>query len=129
MVCGDHGMKNSGGHGGSSLEETQVPVIFFGTDCKSQVKNPIKMSQIDIAPTLSVLMGIPIPQDNLGTMSSEMLQLLPTSNRLFVLYYNAKQLFEHYKKIPDYDKTSKCHYKISLQKNIFWNKSQKLNNL
>lgn len=35
VVTGDHGMKNSGGHGGATPEETLVPFIVFGRTCSS----------------------------------------------------------------------------------------------
>jgi ethanolaminephosphotransferase len=38
FVTGDHGMRDSGGHGGSSTPETEVPFIVIGTDCKKSDK-------------------------------------------------------------------------------------------
>lgn len=48
--------------------------------------------QINIAPTLSVLWGIPIPADNLGGIILPLLNMLSTPQRLFGLYYNAEQV-------------------------------------
>ncbi|KAG8226239.1 hypothetical protein J437_LFUL006341 [Ladona fulva] len=31
VVCGDHGMKDTGGHGGASLSETRVPLVFISS--------------------------------------------------------------------------------------------------
>lgn len=33
MVLGDHGMADTGGHGGTSLPEVIVPLISFGLGC------------------------------------------------------------------------------------------------
>lgn len=32
MVCGDHGMRDNGGHGGSSLGEVMVPLFVYHTN-------------------------------------------------------------------------------------------------
>jgi hypothetical protein len=37
VVCGDHGMKNSGSHGGASLEEVLVPLIVIGKVCSGDL--------------------------------------------------------------------------------------------
>ncbi len=33
IVCGDHGMRDGGGHGGSTFSEVMVPLVSFGIDC------------------------------------------------------------------------------------------------
>lgn len=33
FVTGDHGMRDSGGHGGNSHHESHVPLIAFGLSC------------------------------------------------------------------------------------------------
>lgn len=104
LVCGDHGMKDSGGHGGATSEETLVPLLAFGRPCTN--KNE-EIAQIDIAPTLSVLLGTPIPSSNLGTVILELMSELTWSQKLFALYYNAEQLFLQYKNIPEYSTSGK----------------------
>ena len=32
VVCGDHGMSDQGGHGGASISETRVPILFISTE-------------------------------------------------------------------------------------------------
>lgn len=79
LVFGDHGMKEDGGHGGGSLEETNSALFAFS---KSNVfyKNIDIVNQIDLVPTLSVLLGVPIPYQNLGT-------IIPT-------FFNDSQAYE-----------------------------------
>ncbi|XP_053996555.1 GPI ethanolamine phosphate transferase 2 isoform X1 [Hylaeus anthracinus] len=100
IICGDHGMKDSGGHGGSTTSETTVPFIAIGGECTNN--HFTEVSQIDIASTLSTIMGVPIPFYNLGTVFTDTLYDLPVSKKLFILYYNAKQVFNHFQKLPDY---------------------------
>ncbi|XP_051156691.1 GPI ethanolamine phosphate transferase 2 [Leptopilina boulardi] len=102
IVCGDHGMKDSGGHGGATLEETLVPIVTIGTSCQETNNEPRQIAQIDLASTLSVLLGVPIPSSNLGTVSLEILNDLPVQKKLFVLYYNSQQLLNNFKEIPNY---------------------------
>ncbi|XP_011140868.1 GPI ethanolamine phosphate transferase 2 [Harpegnathos saltator] len=102
VVCGDHGMKDSGGHGGSTLHETVVPFITIGQmHCPVQKNESewIEIEQLDIAATLSVALGLPIPSTNLGSIFLENIYNLADSKRLFLLYYNTKQLFNHFRKL------------------------------
>ncbi|KAF3420554.1 hypothetical protein E2986_01438 [Frieseomelitta varia] len=102
IICGDHGMKDSGGHGGSTVSETTVPFVIIGTkNHQNYIKDPIEISQIDIASTLSVILGVPIPYSNIGTIFLDALYDLPISKKLFILYYNSKQVFNHFQKLVD----------------------------
>lgn len=51
--------------------------------------------QIDIAPTVSVLLGLPIPSSSIGSLIPEMLTGLTLDEQLYVLHYNSKRLMEH----------------------------------
>ncbi|XP_032688057.1 GPI ethanolamine phosphate transferase 2 [Odontomachus brunneus] len=99
VVCGDHGMKDSGGHGGSTLQETTVPLVTIGQiRCpRKNESEPIEIEQLDIAATLSVALGLPIPSTNLGSVFLDSIYDLTDSKRLFLLYYNTKQLFNHFR--------------------------------
>ncbi|XP_020292494.1 GPI ethanolamine phosphate transferase 2 isoform X2 [Pseudomyrmex gracilis] len=101
VVCGDHGMKDSGGHGGSTPQETTVPFIAIGdTHCARQKSgDPIEIEQIDIASTLSAALGLPIPATNIGSMFLDSIYRLDDEKRLFLLYYNTRQVLEHYQKL------------------------------
>ncbi|XP_014471652.1 PREDICTED: GPI ethanolamine phosphate transferase 2 [Dinoponera quadriceps] len=102
VVCGDHGMKDSGGHGGSTLQETTVPFVMIGQvrcPTRKNESKPIEIEQLDIAATLSVAMGLPIPSINLGSVFLDSIYDLSDSKRLFLLYYNTKQLFNHFRRL------------------------------
>ncbi|CAK9834102.1 GPI ethanolamine phosphate transferase 2 [Anthophora retusa] len=102
IICGDHGMKDSGGHGGSTVSETVVPFIAIGGECLQNHNNFREISQIDIASTLSVILGVPIPYSNIGTVFVDGIYDLPIAKKLFILYYNAKQVFTHFQQLVDY---------------------------
>lgn len=102
IICGDHGMKDSGGHGGATLQETTVPVIAIGANCSKSHTRPKKIAQLDMAATLSVILGLPIPYSNFGSVALDLLDNLPISRKLFALYYNAKQVHTQFKKLTDY---------------------------
>ncbi|KOX71550.1 GPI ethanolamine phosphate transferase 2 [Melipona quadrifasciata] len=110
IICGDHGMKDSGGHGGSTVSETTVPFVIIGTENhQNYIKDPIEISQIDIASTLSVILGVPIPYSNIGTVFLDALYNLPISKKLFILYYNSKQVFNHFQKLVGYESKYAYH--------------------
>lgn len=77
VVMGDHGMDSKGDHGGESDDEVEAALWmyskrpFFGRTSPEFVTPPPNakvrpVNQIDLVPTLSLLMGIPIPYNNLG---------------------------------------------------------------
>ncbi|CAL7933068.1 unnamed protein product [Xylocopa violacea] len=113
IICGDHGMKDSGGHGGSTISETIVPFIAIGGECLQNKDRPTEISQIDIASTLAAVLGLPIPYSNMGTVFLDILYDLPISKKLFILYYNSKQLFNHFQKLTAYE--SEYAYKKYLE--------------
>ncbi|KAI2615479.1 hypothetical protein GGR54DRAFT_291503 [Hypoxylon sp. NC1633] len=77
VVMGDHGMDSKGDHGGESDDEIEAALwmyskkpIFgrtrpeFTTPPATAKIRPV--NQIDLVPTLALLLGIPIPYNNLG---------------------------------------------------------------
>ncbi len=63
------------------------------------------MQQIDVVPTLSSLLGVPIPQNSLGIVIPETLRDLPTEEQLGVLHANAQQLKRVYaENVPGHGK-------------------------
>ena len=66
VLCGDHGMSDAGSHGGASSSETSTPLVFMSPlfeHLGGEVFNRKEVQQIDLVPTLSVLLGLPIPQN------------------------------------------------------------------
>ncbi|KAL8670573.1 MAG: hypothetical protein Q9168_004901, partial [Polycauliona sp. 1 TL-2023] len=82
VVMGDHGMDTKGDHGGESDDEVEAALWMyskkatFGHGHDALVKPPQTakerpVGQIDLVPTLALLLGIPIPFNNLGSPISE----------------------------------------------------------
>ncbi|XP_074308511.1 GPI ethanolamine phosphate transferase 2 isoform X2 [Silene latifolia] len=96
LVVSDHGMTDSGNHGGSSYEETDALALFIAPrfevsgDCASEKQDCAK--QVDIAPTLALLLGVPIPKNNVGVLAMGVLHTLTDSERLRALELNSWQL-------------------------------------
>ncbi|POS84762.1 hypothetical protein EPUL_005091 [Erysiphe pulchra] len=77
VVMGDHGMDSKGDHGGESDDEVQAALWMYskkGTFGRTDLEHFIPpkskkerfVNQIDLVPTLALLLGIPIPFNNLG---------------------------------------------------------------
>lgn len=88
VLCGDHGMNDAGNHGGSTEGETSPALVFISPKLRSisgglacPVTRPVgtfdyyeKVEQSDIAPTLAMLLGFPIPKNNLGIYIQSLLR-------------------------------------------------------
>eukprot|EP00750_Incisomonas_marina_P019165 INCI3240.4.p1 GENE.INCI3240.4~~INCI3240.4.p1 ORF type:complete len:977 (+),score=119.90 INCI3240.4:1013-3943(+) len=85
VVFGDHGMTPDGNHGGASEFETGAALFCYS---KNRTLRPSReehsvvnernqtavlgtVHQVDLVPTLSLLLGLPIPFGNLGQLISE----------------------------------------------------------
>ncbi|KAM6484558.1 hypothetical protein HDV62DRAFT_355974 [Trichoderma sp. SZMC 28011] len=77
IVMGDHGMDSKGDHGGESDDEVEAALWMyskrpvFGRTSPEFAVPPATakirpVNQIDLVPTLALLLGIPIPYNNLG---------------------------------------------------------------
>ncbi|KAF9891291.1 mannose-ethanolamine phosphotransferase gpi13 [Aspergillus nanangensis] len=82
VVMGDHGMDSKGDHGGESDDEVNAALWMyskkgvFGRTNPETVLPPNSardrfVPQIDLVPTLSLLLGMPIPFNNLGSPIEE----------------------------------------------------------
>ena len=94
VVMGDHGMNQQGDHGGDGELETSAALWIYsksiplsasdsGTISSSLMRKATypgaqiphrSIPQIDIVPTLSLLLGLPIPFNNLGFIIPELFQ-------------------------------------------------------
>ncbi|XP_073105132.1 uncharacterized protein [Elaeis guineensis] len=94
VVVSDHGMTDGGNHGGSSYEETDSLLLFIGAGAKGSDYSPYahKAFQVDIAPTLALLFGVPIPKNNIGVLLTKMFDSLTDEQKLRALELNAWQL-------------------------------------
>uniref|UniRef100_A0A3P8RYZ5 GPI ethanolamine phosphate transferase 3, catalytic subunit n=1 Tax=Amphiprion percula TaxID=161767 RepID=A0A3P8RYZ5_AMPPE len=103
VVMGDHGMTDSGDHGGESQKETDAAIflyspspIFPGPPTQNE---PDVVPQTDLVPTLALLLGVPIPYSSVGQV---LLPLFPPHgqtegavrglSQLEALWINAKQV-------------------------------------
>ncbi|XP_064605892.1 GPI ethanolamine phosphate transferase 2-like [Liolophura sinensis] len=97
LLCGDHGMADQGGHGGASPSETTTPAVFISTKFANGKGLPyddnIVVQQIDLAPTLATLYGLPIPMNNLGMLIPQVLQEASTADIVRLYQQNAEQLW------------------------------------
>jgi hypothetical protein len=65
LVMGDHGMTPDGNHGGASLAETRAAMLVLFPPGTERVFEE-GWAQMDLAPTLSGLLGVPVPFGSLG---------------------------------------------------------------
>ncbi len=70
LLTSDHGATDSGGHGGASEVETTAPLFAFGPGITAGAR--VNIHQIDLAPTLSCLLGLPFPTTSLGRPAVEL---------------------------------------------------------
>ncbi|KAI9746402.1 MAG: mannose-ethanolamine phosphotransferase gpi13 [Claussenomyces sp. TS43310] len=82
VVMGDHGMDSKGDHGGESDDEVEAALwmyskkgVFGRTEpdftIPPQTAKERPVGQIDLVPTLALLLGLPIPFNNLGSPIKE----------------------------------------------------------
>ena len=63
VIAADHGHTATGGHGGWESSVVDVPGVFFG---KGILLGQGDANQADVAPTVAVLAGIPVPKTSKG---------------------------------------------------------------
>ncbi len=86
VVTADHGHIDGGGHGGWESAATQVPAVFFGPGTKFESST---MSQSDIAPTVSMFLGVSPPAYSAGHAHPELVTIpaekMPIAERQYRL--------------------------------------------
>ncbi|XP_063905727.1 GPI ethanolamine phosphate transferase 2 [Zophobas morio] len=87
VVTGDHGMRDGGGHGGSTYPETNVPLVVLGMPCKNDT-----FAQIDVAANLALLLGFDIPPTSIGQLHDTLLTQLSRDQYLRAVKYNTDLL-------------------------------------
>lgn len=92
-ICGDHGMSDAGGHGGSSHSEvTTSAVLLSNTFGKFSPGKTREVKQVDLVPTLAFLTGVSIPDGNIGRPLTEVLSHMGLERRMLLHHRAAKQL-------------------------------------
>ncbi|CAH1774450.1 unnamed protein product [Owenia fusiformis] len=108
LLCGDHGMSEQGSHGGATPAETTTPLIFLSSlfnNGKGQTFSKECVRQIDLVPTLSLLLGVPVPQNNLGVAIPQALSYHSPGDRLRAMQLNADQVLSLLKQnVQDYQR-------------------------
>jgi len=119
VVLGDHGMDSKGNHGGDSNLETAAalwlyskgaPINAHSTDSALIYSWPTytfpgsassirHANQIDLVPTLSLLLGLPIPFNNLGSVIPECFSDMTTLELATRL--NAEQIMTYLEEYGD----------------------------
>ncbi|XP_066249220.1 GPI ethanolamine phosphate transferase 3 [Euwallacea similis] len=118
FVIGDHGMTSTGDHGGESLDEISAAMFVYSKRHLLPIDhNRISVKQVDLVPTLSALLGIPTPFQNLGILIPSALPALETAPNswrlpLFWLWSNVRQIITY---IKAYSQKSKIFDEVYLE--------------
>jgi len=72
IVTSDHGHTPSGGHGGPEAGVLSVPLVLRGEGVRRGVRG--RAEQVDVAPTVAALLGVPIPASSQGRTLVEALE-------------------------------------------------------
>ncbi|XP_062128332.1 uncharacterized protein LOC133840490 [Drosophila sulfurigaster albostrigata] len=92
LLTGDHGMADGGGHGGNTPAETSVPLYLYSKNCSKYAASTKRYNQIDLTPTLALLLSVEIPTMSIGCLIPEMLQTLTLEQQMYAYFYNAHHL-------------------------------------
>ncbi|KFD70484.1 hypothetical protein M514_00982 [Trichuris suis] len=102
VLTADHGMTDWGSHGAGSTQETNAPLITWGSginrmlDTTSSACWPtssLDVDQVDIAPLMSALIGAAFPANSVGVLPLEYLNI-SSRNKALLMLANFKQLLE-----------------------------------
>ncbi|KAK7116395.1 GPI ethanolamine phosphate transferase 3-like [Littorina saxatilis] len=82
FVFGDHGMTRTGDHGGDSEDELTAGLFVYSpaqitASSPPPQDKPQVIQQTDLVPTLSLLLGLPIPFSNLGMVIPDLFNHCP----------------------------------------------------
>ncbi|CAD7013641.1 GPI ethanolamine phosphate transferase 2 isoform X2 [Ceratitis capitata] len=95
LLTGDHGMKDGGGHGGSTTGEMYVPLFVLKQNCsRKSFDKSNEYNQIDLAPTLAILWAMEIPPMSIGCLIPQLLDEFSLEDQLYAYYYNALHLLQ-----------------------------------
>ncbi|XP_075981345.1 phosphatidylinositol glycan anchor biosynthesis class O isoform X2 [Anticarsia gemmatalis] len=99
FVVGDHGMTETGDHGGESrAERTAAYFAYRGAGLGgsgADIATGREVQQTDLAPTLSAALGRPPPAPSLGNLLLPVLPKSSTTHTLLQLTNNLKQITQY----------------------------------
>lgn len=101
---GDHGMTVTGDHGGDSLAETESALFVYAGrkvfDDAPSLPNYRSVRQIDLVPTFSLLLDLPIPLPNIGGLINE---LFPRDAVSYATKLNSMQMVRFAQEYAGYE--------------------------
>lgn len=112
LICGDHGMTDIGNHGGSSFEEISTAAVFLSPQFEAyrtlpdKVKYLRSINQIDLVPTLSTMLGLPIPINSSGALITEFFQDL--TELKWALFVNVEQMYQLFSRSFKIEQSGTC---------------------
>eukprot|EP00771_Trimastix_marina_P001953 gnl/Trimastix_PCT/3061.p1 GENE.gnl/Trimastix_PCT/3061~~gnl/Trimastix_PCT/3061.p1 ORF type:complete len:966 (+),score=375.44 gnl/Trimastix_PCT/3061:26-2923(+) len=89
IITSDHGQVDSGGHGGVSPALRKVPLWLYlrGSNLSATsyagphyAREPGTVHNVDVAPSICALLGLPVPRQTTGYFMRDILGLLPQEN-------------------------------------------------
>ncbi|PKK16832.1 hypothetical protein A306_00000227, partial [Columba livia] len=100
LVAGDHGMTETGDHGGDSEKEVNAALFVYSKTPlfgSGPPEEPEAVPQVNLVPTVALLLGVPIPYSNIGEVMAELFSgdgdtLSAALQQLSVYHINAKQV-------------------------------------
>uniref|UniRef100_A0AAR2M1K7 GPI ethanolamine phosphate transferase 2 C-terminal domain-containing protein n=1 Tax=Pygocentrus nattereri TaxID=42514 RepID=A0AAR2M1K7_PYGNA len=94
VLCSDHGMSETGSHGGSSEPEISTPLILISPLFQRKVglEQPAMVEQVDLAPTLALALALPISQNSVGRLIPAVFEEASLREQLRFLHMNGHQL-------------------------------------
>ncbi|XP_026872476.2 GPI ethanolamine phosphate transferase 2-like [Electrophorus electricus] len=94
VLCSDHGMSETGSHGGSSEPEVSTPLVLISLAFprKGGAFQPSTVEQVDLAPTLALALALPIPRNSVGRLLPAVVEQAPLREQLRLLHLNGHQL-------------------------------------
>jgi hypothetical protein len=93
IVTSDHGHVNVGGHGGDAYVIKAVPFIVYAKNSQlASMKNSLPVystfDTVDIATSITGLLGVPVPRQSEGSFISPLISALVPSSKWFHLYFD-----------------------------------------
>ena len=111
FIFGDHGMTEDGNHGGGTDNEVNAALFaHFSPACHDENASNMDLMpgskyiqdafqsihQIDLVPTISILLGLPIPYANLGGLVPSLLGMSSVRQTAAALALNAAQVWRYF---------------------------------
>ncbi|CAO3564205.1 unnamed protein product [Mortierella alpina] len=150
VIMGDHGMNGHGDHGGDSDDEIEAGLVIYS---KRKLNNagivdrfslgdmlrytkPVggniyrTVAQIDLVPTLSLLLGLPIPYNNLGSVIPELFLSAKkpddaVRDLLRAMRLNAAQVATYFESYKDLDPSSDIALAMQVEFGDFFKRAER----